>query len=54
MKRKLMRYKGEEKRLRRFAEKKLLIKDKERDLKIYLLESEENSKDYFCNVLLEL
>lgn len=54
MKRNLMRYKGEEKRLRRFAEKKLLIKDKERDLKIYLLESEENSKDYFCNVLLEL
>ena len=40
MKRNLMRYKGEEKRLLKFAEQKLLIKDKEFDLKVYLLKKE--------------
>lgn len=54
MKRNLMRYGGEEKRLIKFAEQKLLIKEKELDLKVYILTQEENSKNYTCNVLLEL
>lgn len=54
MQRNLIRYRGEEQRLIKFAEEKLIIKDKELDLKVYLLEKEENTNDYICNVLLEL
>lgn len=54
MKRNLMRYKGEEKRLLKFAEQKLLIRDKELDLKVFLLMKDENSENYICNVLLAL
>ena len=54
MKRNLMRYKGEEKRLLKFAEQKLLIKDKEFDLKVYLLKKEKNSGDYTYKIPLKL
>lgn len=54
MLRNLIRYRGEEKRLIKFAEEKLIIKDKELDLKVFLLEKEEDSNDYMCNVLLAL
>ena len=49
-----MRYKGEEKRLLKFAEQKLLIKDKELDLKVYLLKKEKNSGDYTYKIPLKL
>lgn len=54
MKRNLMRYKGEEKRLLKFAEQKLLIRDKELDLKVYLLKKEKNSGDYTYKISLKL
>lgn len=52
MKTLLLPYKGEELRLQKFADRKLIINGEEDDLKVYILEPDESEKNYSSSILL--